>query len=90
MHEDFMVPSASEEGRVENVHITEKEKHIALHMFQNGYLKKKECRKLEDLQMQTFYEVTLPDGGVDALDNVGGCNRYQLGKIGGTNVYLGL
>lgn len=90
MHEDFMVPSASEEGGVENVHITEKEKHIALHMFQNGYLKKKKCRKLEDLQMQTFYEVTLPNGGVDALDNVGGCNRYQLGKIGGTNVYLGI
>ena len=89
VHEDFMVPSASEKDGVENVHITEKEKHIALHMIQNGYLRKKECRKLEDIETQTFYEVTLPDGRVDALGNIGNCNQYQLGKIEGTNVYLG-
>ena len=84
-----MDPSASKQGGVEHVHITEKEKHIAEHMISNGYLVKKECRKLEDIQEQSFYEVRLPPGGVNALDNAGRCKQYQLGKIEGTNVYLG-
>ena len=84
-----MDPSALKQGGVEHVHITEKEKNIAEHMINKEYLVKKECRKLEEIEKQTFYEVRLPPGGVDALDNAGRCKQYQLGKIEGTNVYLG-
>ncbi|KAL9960900.1 hypothetical protein ACROYT_G034408 [Oculina patagonica] len=89
MHEDFMDPSADKHV-VEHVHITEKEKQIAQDMISNGYLVKKDCRNLDDIEKQTFYEVHLPSGRVDALGNVGSCTKYQLGKIEGTNVYLGI
>lgn len=88
MHEDFMDSSATKH-LVEDVHITEKEKHIAQDMINKGYLVKKDCRNLEDIKTQTFYEVDLPSGKVDALGNDEGCTKYQLGKIEGTNVYIG-
>lgn len=88
MHEDFMDPSAAKQV-VEHVHIIEKEKYIAKDMVSNGYMVKKDCRKLEDIKNQTFYEVHLPSGRIDTLGNVGRCPEYQLGKIEGTNVYLG-
>ena len=83
-----MDPSAAKHV-VEHVHITEKEKQIAQDMISKGYMVKKDCRKLEGIKKQTFYEVQLPSGRIDALGNVGSCTKYQLGKIEGTNVYLG-
>ena len=84
-----MDPSAAKQV-VEHVHITEKEEHIAEDMITKGYMVEKDCRKLEDIKKQTFYEVHLPNSGrIDALGNAKSCAKYQLGKIEGTNVYLG-
>ena len=89
MHEGFLDPSATRHV-IERVHIAEKEKHIADDMISKGYLVKKECRNLEGIEEQTFYEVNLPQSGeVDVTDNVGSCPKYQIGKIAGTNVYFG-
>ena len=90
MHQSFMDPSATKHV-IERVHVAEKEKHIAEDMISKGHLVKKECRNLEEIKQQTFYEVNLPQSGeVDATDNaVGSCTKYQIGKITGTNVYLG-
>ena len=89
MHQSFMDPSATKHV-IERVHIAEKEKDIAEDMIRKGYLVKKECRNLEDVKEQTFYEVNVPQSGeVDATDNAGSCTKYQIGKITGTNAYLG-
>ena len=89
MHEDFLLSSATASD-VEYVHITEKDKYIAEDLINKGYLRKKGCRDLEEIQRQSFYEISLPSGGVDALGNVGVCSKYQLGQIIGTNAYIGL
>lgn len=89
MHEGFLYPSATRQV-IERVHIAEKERHIADDMITKGYLVKKECRNLEDIEQQAFYEVNLPESGeVDAAHNSESCSKYQIGKIAGTNVYLG-
>ena len=89
MHQSFMDPSASRQA-IERVHIAEKEEHVAEHMISEGFLVKKECRNLEGIEEQTFYEVNLPPSGeVDATHNAGSCTKYQIGKIAGINVYLG-
>ena len=89
MHEDFLEHSEIAQD-LEYVHITNKEKNIAEHLITNGYLKKRECRNLKEIQKQSFYEVDLPDGGVDVLKSGDSCSKYQLNKIVGTNAYLGL
>ena len=89
LHEGFLEPSATRQV-IERVHIAEKERHIADDMIIKGYLVKKKCRNLEDIEQQAFYEVNLPEPGeVDATDNAESCSKYQIGKIAGTNVYLG-
>ena len=89
MHEDFLAHSEKAQD-LEYVHITNKEKNIAEHLITNGYLKKRECRNLKEIQKQSFYEVDLPDGGVDVLKSGDSCSKYQLNKIVGTNAYRGL
>jgi len=89
MHQDFIHPSAARH-ELERVHIAQKEEYIAENMISKGYLVKKECRNLEDIKEQTFYEVNLPQSDeVDEADNARSCTRYQIGKIAGTNLYLG-
>lgn len=88
MHEDFLLPSAKA-ADVEYVHITEKEKNIAEHLISKGYLRRKECRNLKEIQKQSFYEVDLPGGHVDVLQSGEICSKYQLSKITGTNAYIG-
>ena len=89
MHKDFLLSSAAASD-VEYVHITEKDKHIAEDLIKKRYLRKKECRDLEEIQKQSYYEVHLPRGGVDALRSGPTCSKYQLGQIIGTNAYIGL
>ena len=89
MHEEFLKYSATA-ADVEYVHITEVEKNIAEHLISNNYLKRKECRNLKEIRKQSFYEVELPDSGVNFLNSGARCSKYQLGKITGTNAYLGL
>jgi len=66
MHEEFLkyLVTAAD---VEYVHITKVEKNIAEHLISNDYLKRKECRNLKKIRKQSFYEVELPDGGVNFL-----------------------
>ena len=89
MHEDFLLSTATA-ADVEYVHTTEKEKSIAEHLINRGYLRKKQCRNLKEIRKQSFYEVKLPNGFVDEIKNGDSCSKYQLSKIMGTNAYLGL
>ena len=86
-HVDFLQSSATEE-QLEHVHITQKERHIAEDLISKSYLIKKECRNVETIKKQSFYEVKLPPGGVDELRGISTC-KYRLGAISGTNVYIG-
>lgn len=89
MHGDFLLPSATASD-VQYVHITEKEKHIAEDLIKKNYLIKKECRHLDEIQKQSFYEVNLTKIGVDTLTSDVRCSKYQLRQIKGTNSYLGM
>ena len=87
LHATFMQPSVTEKD-LEHVHITQKEKHIAEDLISKGFLFKKECRNVETIKKQSFYEVNLPQNGVDELTGNSRC-KYKLAPISGTNVYLG-
>ena len=87
LHVDFMQSSVTEQ-HLEHVHITQKEKHIAEDLISKRFLVKKECRNVETIQKQSFYEVNLSQSGVDELRRNSGC-KYKLAPISGTNVYLG-
>ena len=86
MHKDFMLSSTTA-ADLEHVHITQKEKNIAHDLINKGFLIKKECRNLEGIKKQSFYEVNSRMGGIEEL-RIGGDN-YELGRINGTNVFLG-
>lgn len=88
MHEDFLLSSAAASD-VEYVHITEKDKYIAEDLISRGYLKKKGCRDLEEIQKQSFYEVSFSSGETNVFGSGGRCSKYQLGQIMGTNAYIG-
>ena len=87
MHPDFMLPSA-EAIEVEHVHITQKEKSMAIDLINHGYLIKRTCRNVESIREQSFYELHLPPDGFSQLHSNQGC-KYELSQIPGTNVYLG-
>lgn len=87
LHVDFMQSSVTE-LHLGHVHITKKEKHIAEDLISKGFLVKKECRNVEAIQKQSFYEVNVPPSGVDELRGNSTC-KYKVAPISGTNVYLG-
>ena len=87
LHVDFMQSSATE-LHLGHVHITKKEKHIAEDLISKRFLVKKECRNVEAIQKQSFYEVNVPPSGVDELRGNSTC-KYKVAPISGTNVYLG-
>ena len=90
MHDDFLLSSATASD-VEYVHITEKNKYIAEDLVKKGYLIKKECRDLEEINKQSFYKVDLSTSGeVDNVQSGARCTKYQLAPITGTNAYIGL
>ena len=78
--------SSATASDLEHVHITQKEKTIAEDLINKGFLIKKECRNLEEIKKQNFYEVNSTMSGVDELRRT--C-KYELGRITGTNVFLG-
>ena len=89
LHTTFVQPSVTEQD-IEQVHITQKEKHIAEDLISKGFLVKKECRNVETIKKQSFYEINLPQDGVDELtENSDSHCKYKLAPISGTNVYLG-
>jgi len=87
LHVDFMQSSVTE-LHLGHVHITKKERHIAEDLISKGFLVKKECRNVEAIQKQSFYEVNVPPSGVDELRGNSAC-KYKVAPISGTNVYLG-
>ncbi len=89
MHDDFLVHDITAKT-LEYVHITEKEKDIAEDLLQKGYLVKKECRNLEKIKLQSFYELKIPElQGVNTLDSGDRCKKYQLFSVGRSNAFLG-
>ena len=88
MHDDFLVPDITAKT-LEYVHITEKEKDVAEDLLQKGYLVKKECRNLEKIKLQNFYELNLPVRGVNTLQTGQRCKKYQLSRVMGSNAFLG-
>ena len=88
MHDDFLVPDITAKT-LEYVHITEKEKDVAEDLLQKGYLLKKECRNLEKIKLQNFYELNLPFRGVNTLQTGQRCKKYQLSRVMGSNAFLG-
>ena len=50
---------------------------------------KKECRNLENIELQSFYELKLPFQGVSTLETGQRCKKYQLSEVGGSNTFLG-
>ncbi|KAL9960925.1 hypothetical protein ACROYT_G034433 [Oculina patagonica] len=89
MHDDFLVPDITAKT-LEYVHITEKEKDIAEDLLQKGYLVKKECRNLEEIQLESFYELKIPKQGVNTLDSGDRCKKYQLSSVVQSNAFLGI
>ena len=89
MHDDFLSPDITAEA-VEYVHITEKEKDMAEDLIQRGYMVRKQCRNLEQLKLETFYEIQLPRRGVNTLHTDLHCKKYQLSQVHGSNVFLGM
>ena len=88
MHDDFLSPDITAKG-VEYVHITEKENDMAEDLIHRGYLVRKQCRNLEQLKLETFYEIQLPRRGVNTLHTGLRCKKYQLSQVNGSNVFLG-
>ncbi|KAL9960914.1 hypothetical protein ACROYT_G034422 [Oculina patagonica] len=89
IHDEFLVPNMTAKA-LEYVHITEKEKDIAEDLLQKGYLVKKECRNLEKIKLQSFYELKIPLRGVNTLDSGSPCKKYQLFSVGRSNAFLGI
>ncbi|XP_078384872.1 VWFA and cache domain-containing protein 1-like [Oculina patagonica] len=89
MHDDFLVPDITAK-KLEYIHITEKEKDIAEDLLQKGYLVKKECRNLEKIKLQSFYELKVPRQGVNTLDSGDRCKKYQLSSVVQSNAFLGI
>ena len=50
---------------------------------------KKECRNLEKIKLQSFYELDLPFRGVNTLQTGQRCKKYQLSRVVGSNAFLG-
>ena len=89
MHDDFLDPDITAKT-LEYVHITEKEKDIAEDLLQKGYLVKKKCRNLEEIKLESFYELKIPPQvGVNTLDSGDRCKKYQLSSVVGSNAFLG-
>ncbi|KAL9960923.1 hypothetical protein ACROYT_G034431 [Oculina patagonica] len=90
MHDDFLVPDITAKT-LEYVHITEKEKDFAEDLLQKGYLVKEECRNLEKIKLQSFYELKIPyPQGVNTLDSGDRCKKYQVFSVGESNAFVGI
>ena len=88
MHDDFLIPDITAKT-LEYVHITEKEKDIAEDLLQKGYMVKRECRNLEKIKLQSFYDLKIPPQGVNTIDSGSRCKKYQLYSVLESNAFLG-
>lgn len=88
MHKDFLSPDITARA-LEYVHITAKERDIAQDLLDKGHLKKRQCRNLEKINVENFYELEIPFQGVDTLTSGLRCRQYQLTPVTETNAFLG-
>ena len=87
MHDDFLHPKITAKT-VELIHITQKERNVATDLITDGYLRRKECRNLEKIKNNVFWEVNMP-AGVNKLNSGSYCANYQIEPVAGSNVYVG-
>lgn len=88
MHEDFLAPDITA-ATLEYVHITQKEKDVAEDLLLNGYMLTKQCRHLEKIKTENFYQLKLPLEGVDTIRYGERCKKYQISSIAGSNAFIG-
>ena len=88
MHKDFLSPDITARN-LEYVHITAKEKDISEDLLKKGHLIKRQCRNMEKIDMENFYELKIPPQGVNTLTTGQRCRKYQLSRVGGSNAVLG-
>ncbi|KAK2553968.1 VWFA and cache domain-containing protein 1 [Acropora cervicornis] len=89
MHKDFLSPDITKKD-LEYVHISAKERDIANDLIGKGYLKRKQCRNLEKIHMENFYELDIPFRGVNTLATGSTCKQYQISRMTTTNAYIGI
>ena len=89
MHKDFLSPDITKKN-LEYVHISAKERDIANDLIGKGYLKRKQCRNLEKINMENFYELEIPFRGVNTLATGSTCKQYQISRMTTTNAYIGV
>ena len=88
MHEDFLSPDITAKT-LEYVHITQKEKDVAEDLLLNGHMLTKQCRNLEKIKTESFYQFELPLEGVDTIGYGERCKKYQMSRIVGSNAFIG-
>ena len=88
MHDDFLIPEITAKT-LEYAHISAKEKDIAEDLLEKGYLVKRQCRNLEKIKMENFYELNVPIQGVNTLVTEQRCRKYQLCRVVGSNAFIG-
>ena len=89
MHKDFLSPDITKKD-LEYVHISAKERDIANDLIGKGYLKRKQCRNLEKINVENFYELDIPSRGVNTLATGSTCKQYQISRMTTTNAYIGV
>ena len=57
MHKDFLSPDITRKN-LEYVHISAKERDIAIDLMVKGYLRRKQCRNLEKINVENFTSLT--------------------------------
>ena len=68
---------------LEYVHITQKEKDVAEDLLLNGYMLTKQCRNLEKIKTENFYQLKLPLEGVNTIRYGERCKKYLACVAGG-------
>ena len=89
MHKDFLSPDITRKD-LEYVHISAKERDIAIDLIVKGRLKRKQCRNLEKINVENFYELDIPFKGVNTLTTGSTCKQYQISRMTGSNAFIGV
>ncbi|XP_077994463.1 VWFA and cache domain-containing protein 1-like [Glandiceps talaboti] len=90
VHRDFF-PKTNKTDIYES-HITRREPDIAQDLIDKGFLVKKNCLNLQEIQITYFYQVDInnTNGVVNNIKSKDPCRRYQLMTIPNTNAFLGI
>ncbi|XP_068758556.1 VWFA and cache domain-containing protein 1-like [Montipora capricornis] len=84
-HPDFE-DAYNDTSKVVNRHITDMDGEIARDLIKNGVMKRYECRNLQLLKLQRFYEVNIE--GETYKGDHGACDAYTVVRIPRTNVFV--